>query len=257
MAGVNAQQQHPSLRRRLDEDGLAVPEFRSQIVSLQAHAETQAAAFRGMEQARVKGAQVVELKAEIRIKDVALAAKDAILQATIQGKEMPSSKAKTRSQGCHSASNHTRQRDAVIEGKNALLQAKEAEIQRLQAELARCGAEAAPAPARAAAAAHAPAPATFPPNVSSAAADLMQGAVVIDVVGVYAAVFAVVAVVVVDVVRGAVVAGAVAIVVAAAAACAYVLMCPRRRHHCCACFFLLFGKKRTSLFARRNPHTAQ
>ena len=44
------QLQQALLRRRLDEGGLAVPEMRSQIVSLRAHAETQAAAMRGMEQ---------------------------------------------------------------------------------------------------------------------------------------------------------------------------------------------------------------
>jgi len=167
-AEEDAQQQlqHPSLRRSVGEGGLAVPEMRSQILSLRAHAETQAAAIRGMEQARVMGEQVVELKAEIKIKDAALQAKDAALaahdsmmQATVEGKNAL-----------------LQSKDAVIEAKSGLLQAKDAiilakdaEIQRLQAELARCGAEAAvgggarpaPAPARAAAAvaARVPAPA--------------------------------------------------------------------------------------------------
>jgi hypothetical protein len=44
-----AQQQHPSPLGRFDEDGHAVPEIRSQIVSLRAHAESQAAAIGGME----------------------------------------------------------------------------------------------------------------------------------------------------------------------------------------------------------------
>jgi len=178
------QQQHPSLlksqRQKIDEHGLVLLEMRSQIVSLSAHAETQAAAFRGMEQARVMGEQVVELKAAIRIKDAALQAsavslrdKDTALQASAVSLQS---------------------KDAVIEGKNALLQskdtiivakdviivAKDAEIQRLQAELARCGGDAAagggarpaPAPARAAAAAaaHAPAPAPAPAAIAVAAA---------------------------------------------------------------------------------------
>jgi len=140
------EQQPSSLRRRVDEDGHAVLEMRSQIVSLRVHADTQA----------------MELKAEIRIKDAALQANDAVLQATIQGKDAL-----------------LQSKDAVIEGKNALLQdkdtiiaAKDAEIQRLRAKLAHRdakaavggGARPAPAPARAAvaAAAHAPAPAPAP-----------------------------------------------------------------------------------------------
>ena len=83
-----AAEEQAQLCRRLDENGLAVRELRSQIVSLQAHFETQAAAFRGMEQARVMGEQVVELKAEIRIKDAALAAKDAILQSAVEAKDI-------------------------------------------------------------------------------------------------------------------------------------------------------------------------
>jgi hypothetical protein len=99
------QQQHSSLRRKIDEDGLAVPALQSQIVSLRAHAETQAAAIRGMEQARVMGEQVVELKAEIRIKDAALQAKDSVLEATVQSK------------------------DAVIQAKDAALQASAVALQ--------------------------------------------------------------------------------------------------------------------------------
>jgi len=177
------QQQHASLRRKVDEDGLAVPEMRSQIVSLRAHAETQAAVIRGMEQARVMGEQVVELKAEIRIKDAALQANDSVLQATIQAKDAALQASAVALQAKDVA---MQSKDAVIEGKNALLQskdaiivakdavivAKDAEIQRLQAELARCGADVAvgggarpaPAPARAAtaAAAHAPVPVPAP-----------------------------------------------------------------------------------------------
>jgi len=99
------QQQHPSQSRRVDEAGLAVLQMRS-------HIETQAAAFQGMEQARVMGqellqakVQVAELKAEIRIKDAALEAKDVLLQS----------------------------KDAVIEATRALLQAKDTEIHRLHA----------------------------------------------------------------------------------------------------------------------------
>jgi hypothetical protein len=115
----------------------------SQIVSLRAQAETQAAAILGMEQARVMGEEVVELKAEIRIKDAALQASAVALQAKdalLQSKD--------------AVIDALRSKDAVIEGKTALLQAKDAiiaakdaEIQRLQAELARCGARPAPAPA--------------------------------------------------------------------------------------------------------------
>jgi len=158
-----------------------------------------------MEQARVMGEQVVELKAEIRIKDAALAAKDALLQSTVQAKDAALA-AKDEAlaakdailqatiQGRDAALQASavalqakdallQSKDAVIEGKNALLQvlqAKDAEIQRLQAELARCGAEAAvgggarpaPAPARAAAAAaaHAPAPAPARAAIAVAAA---------------------------------------------------------------------------------------
>jgi len=167
------QEQHPSQRRRIDEDGHAFLEMQSQIVSLRAHAETQAAAIRGMEQARVMGEQVVELKAEIRIKDAALQGKDSLLQskdAVIQAKDAA---LETSAIALHS-------KEAVIEGKNALLQAKDAEIQRLRVELARCGAGAAvgggagpaPAPAwaAAAAAAHAPAPAPAPAAAAIAVA---------------------------------------------------------------------------------------
>jgi len=146
------QQQHPSRRRRVDEGGLAALQTRS-------HIEAQAAAFQGMEQTRVMGLELqqakvqnAELKAEIRNRDAALEAKDAIIQgkdATLLAK------------------------DAVIEGKNALLQAKDAEISRLQAVLARRGAEPAapPAPSRAAAAAEARA------SAGSAAPDPVAGAV--------------------------------------------------------------------------------
>jgi len=171
------QQQHPSLRRRIDESGLSVPEMRSQILSLMAHAETQAAAFRGMEQAQVMGlelqqarAQVVELKASIRIRDAALQAKDSILQATIQSKDAALQASAVALHSKDAVIDALRSKDAVIEAKNALLQAKDAEIQRLQAELVRRGPELAvggrarpaPAPARAAAAAAARAPAPAP-----------------------------------------------------------------------------------------------
>ncbi len=181
-------QQPPSLRRRADEDGRAVVEMQSQIVSLSAHAETQAAAIRGIEQARVMGEQVVELKAEIKIKDAALQAavqaKDAALQAN---DSVQQATVQARDVALQSKDALLHSKDAVIEAKTALLQAKDAiivakdaEIQRLRAELACCGAEAAvgggarlaPAPARAAAsaAAHAPAPAPAPAAIAVAAA---------------------------------------------------------------------------------------
>ena len=67
--------------------GHSVPEMRSQIVTLRAHAEAQAAAIEGMERVRVMGEQAAELKAEIRIRGAALQAKDAHLQAAVQGKD--------------------------------------------------------------------------------------------------------------------------------------------------------------------------
>jgi len=175
------QQQPSSLRRKVDEDGHAVLEMRSQIMSLRAHSETQAAAIRGMEQARVMGEQVVELKAEIRIKDAALQANDAVLQATVQSKDA----------ALQASAVALQSKDAVIEAKNALLQAKDtiilakdAEIQRLQAELARSSAEAAvgggarpaPAPVRAAAAAAVHAPAPAPAHALASAAIVVAAA---------------------------------------------------------------------------------
>ncbi len=124
-------QQHPSQRRRVDDGGLAGLQTRLLI-------EAQAAAFQGMEQARVIGLELqqakvqnAELKAEIRNRDAALEAKDAI----IQGKDVT-----------------LLAKDDVIEGKDALLQAKDAEISRLQADLEQRHddePEAQPAPARA------------------------------------------------------------------------------------------------------------
>ena len=75
-------QPQPPQRRKVDKDGHAVLELPSQIALLRAHAETQVAAIRGMEQAWVMREQMVELKAEIRIKDATFQAKDTALQAS-------------------------------------------------------------------------------------------------------------------------------------------------------------------------------
>jgi hypothetical protein len=102
-----------------DEGAHATLDTPSQIVSLKVHFETQAAAIQLLERTEVMGceleqakAEVVALKADIRLKASALQAQDAFFQASLQAK------------------------DAVI-------LAKDAEIQRLQAELERRDAEAA------------------------------------------------------------------------------------------------------------------
>jgi len=125
------------------------------VLQSRSHIEAQAAAIQGMEQVRVMGQELLqakvqnaELKAEIKIRDAALEAKDVLLQSTIQGN-----------------ASVLQAKDAVIEAnrvvlqsKDALLQAKDAEICGLRAELARRNAEPAAAPAAAGGAA-APAPA--------------------------------------------------------------------------------------------------
>jgi hypothetical protein len=103
----------------VDEGAHATADTPSHIVSLKVHFETQAAAIQLLEQTEVMGreleqakAEVVELKADIRLKASALQAQDAFFQASLLAK------------------------DAVI-------LAKDAEIQRLQAELERRDAAAA------------------------------------------------------------------------------------------------------------------
>ena len=77
-----------------DEGAHATLDTPSQIVSLKVHFETQAAAIQLLERTEVMGcelqqarAEIVELKADIRLKASALQAQDALSQASLQPKD--------------------------------------------------------------------------------------------------------------------------------------------------------------------------
>jgi TPR repeat protein len=115
-------------RRRVNEAGNAVSDDAWRL--FQSNAELQAHAIRGMEETRVVGEELrhakvrmAELAAEVKIKDEALHAKDAI----------------------------TKLKDDLLQAKDAEIRLLRADIARLSAQLAAAGAAPPPAPAPAAA----------------------------------------------------------------------------------------------------------
>jgi hypothetical protein len=150
-------------RRRPNEGAAAAADETRSLVA--AHSEAQAQAFGEIENARLMGlelqqvkADVARLQAEVKLKDEASQSKDSLLQAIIRPKD-------------EQISLMLVSKDAIIEAKEQLLQAKDAEIRRLNAALAQCGAGCAAngacrrpvPPAAAPAPAPAPAPALAPP----------------------------------------------------------------------------------------------
>jgi TPR repeat protein len=121
-------------RRRVGEAGDAVWD-EAQLLRL--NMEVQAQVIQGLERARVLGeellqakARVAELAAELKVRDEALLAKEALLQTMINFKD----------EAIGTKDSLLQAKEALLQSKDALLQAKDSELRLLHADIARLNA---------------------------------------------------------------------------------------------------------------------